>query len=71
MQVIGKLFGGGGDNGAAQAAAQAAAAQRQALAKMTQDSAMADAAGQRQGSKKGRSLLTFLGADGAGGLAAA
>lgn len=52
------------------ARAEAAANQRRALAQMSKDGAAADAAGQGQGGKRGRSLLSFLGAEGAGGLAA-
>ena len=50
---------------------EAAANQRRALAQMAQQGAETDASMQRSGSKKGRSLLSFLGADGAGGLQAA
>jgi hypothetical protein len=45
--------------------------QRRALAQMAKQGAETDAAGQRGGAKRGRSLLSFLGADGAGGLQAA
>ena len=69
MNTITKLLGGG-DTGASAARAEAAAAQRRSLSQMAKDAAVADASGQRSGVKKGRQLLTFLGADGSGGLAA-
>lgn len=71
MDNVKKLLGMGGNDGAKMAAAQAAASNRMALAQVARDSANSDAAGQRSGSKKGRALLSFLGAEGAGGLSAA
>jgi hypothetical protein len=58
-------------DGSALARQEAMANQRRALAQMSRAGAETDAAGQRSGSKRGRSLLSFLGADGAGGLQAA
>ncbi len=58
-------------DGSALARAEAAANQRRALAQMAKEGATADAATQRTGAKKGRSLLSFLGAEGSGGLQAA
>lgn len=61
-----------GDNTATDMArAEAAANQRRALAGMARDGAAADAGGQKLSGKKGRGLLSFLGAGGSGGLAAA
>lgn len=69
--MIGKLFGGG-DNGADLARAQAAASQRQALAAEARAAAQVDqAASSTSGGagRRGRRLLTALGADGASTLA--
>ena len=69
MSMVTSLFKK--NNAGALAAAQAAAAQRSSLAQMARDGAAADAASGKSGMKKGRSLLSFLGAEGAGGLVAA
>ena len=61
--VISGLMGGG-DNGAKLAQQQAAASQRRAIADMARQSAEADQAKAGSGKKRGRGLLTFLGADG-------
>lgn len=59
-------------DGSALARQEAMANQRRALAQMAKEGASADAASQAGGGgKRGRSLLTFLGAQGSGGLAAA
>jgi hypothetical protein len=65
------LLGGGKDKAGALARAEGAANQRRALAQMSKDGALADAAAGRSGGKRGRSLLTFMGAEGTSGLAAA
>lgn len=70
MSAVTNLFKKPKD-GSALARAEAAANQRRALAQMAKEGATADAATQRTGAKKGRSLLSFLGAEGSGGLAAA
>lgn len=71
MKAITGLFGGGKDKGAELAAREAAASQRRSLAQMAKDSATADAASNRTGGRKGRSLLSFLSAEGSSGLSAA
>lgn len=67
VRAIGSVFGGGGDaGGEARRAAQlqAEAAQRRALAEMARAAAEADQAKAGTGRRRGRTLLTFLGADG-------
>jgi hypothetical protein len=64
MSGIATLFGGGSDAGAKIAQQQAAAAQRRAIAEMARQAAEADQAKSSGGKRKGRSLLTFLGAEG-------
>jgi hypothetical protein len=55
---------GGGAEAAKLAKQQAAAAQRRSLAEMARAAAEADQAMAGSGKKRGRGLLTFLGADG-------
>jgi hypothetical protein len=55
---------GGGDKAAKLAREQAAAAQRRALAEMAAAAAEVDQAKAGTGKKRGRGILTFLGADG-------
>ena len=63
------LIGGGTNRAAEAAAAQAASAQRQQLAQLAKSQAEVDqAAASTNPRAKGRKLLTFLGADGAGKL---
>jgi hypothetical protein len=69
MQAVTSFFKK--DNTAALARQEAAAGQRRAMAQMSRQGAETDAAGQRGGKNKGRSLLSFLGAEGSSGLAAA
>lgn len=69
MKFVTGLFGG--DKAAALSKAEAAAAQRRSLAQMAKDGAAVDAAATKSGGRKGRSLLSFLGAEGGAGLSAA
>lgn len=68
-----KLLGiGGKDKGAALARQEAAAANRRQLAELARQNSQTDAAMQGQGGRRGgRTLLSFLSAEGASGLGAA
>ncbi|MEY4706318.1 MAG: hypothetical protein RJB58_41 [Pseudomonadota bacterium] len=70
--IVKNLFGGGGDKGAKLAKQEAAAASRRQLAALAKQQADVDQAAQGQGGRrKGRQLLSFLGAEGNPGLSAA
>jgi hypothetical protein len=58
------LLGGNSDKMAKLQKQQAEAAQRRAMAEMARQQAEADQAKAAGGRKRGRSMLTFLGADG-------
>ena len=58
------LMGGGNDKAAKLAREQVAAAQRRALAEMAMAAGQEDQARAGTGKRRGRGILTFLGADG-------